>query len=134
MMGLRVVKILACASLIFQCSHVYAQEYVAFQAYETVYNGQLAIYVYCGVTNNYTIANYPGVQADCRLFKPDGTLAWSSSGGLDAARAAVVTGIPHEMVLLDLYEALRGLDSLTGTTTTTEDVLRLIFSRFCIGK
>jgi tRNA modification GTPase len=53
--------------------------------------------------------------------------------GLDAARAAVDANIPHEMVLLDLYEALRGLDALTGTTTT-EDVLRLIFSTFCIGK
>ena len=54
-------------------------------------------------------------------------------GGLDAARAAVAAGIPHEMVLLDLYEALRGLDALTGVTTS-EDVLRLIFSKFCIGK
>ena len=54
-------------------------------------------------------------------------------GGLDAARAAVTAGTPHEMVLLDLYEALRGLDALTGATTT-EDVLRLIFSKFCIGK
>jgi tRNA modification GTPase len=53
--------------------------------------------------------------------------------GLDAARAAVHVNIPHEMVLLDLYEALRGLDALTGATTT-EDVLRLIFSTFCIGK
>jgi tRNA modification GTPase len=53
--------------------------------------------------------------------------------GLDAARAAIASGIPHEMVLLDLYEALRGLDALTGVTTS-EDVLRLIFSRFCIGK
>jgi tRNA modification GTPase len=53
--------------------------------------------------------------------------------GLDAARAAVEANIPHEMVLLDLYEALRGLDALTGATTT-EDVLRLIFSTFCIGK
>jgi len=53
--------------------------------------------------------------------------------GLDAARAAVEASIPHEMVLLDLYEALRGLDALTGATTT-EDVLRLIFSTFCIGK
>jgi tRNA modification GTPase len=42
-------------------------------------------------------------------------------------------GTPHEMVLLDLYEGLRGLDALTGTTTN-EDVLRLIFSTFCIGK
>jgi tRNA modification GTPase len=53
--------------------------------------------------------------------------------GLDAARAAAGSGIPHEMVLLDLYEAVRGLDALTGVTTS-EDVLRLIFSKFCIGK
>jgi len=53
--------------------------------------------------------------------------------GLDAAHLAVAAGIPHEMLLLDLYEALRGLDALTGVTTS-EDVLRLIFSRFCIGK
>lgn len=53
--------------------------------------------------------------------------------GLDAASAAVDATIPHEMIMLDLYEALRGLDALTGATTT-EDVLRLIFSKFCIGK
>jgi tRNA modification GTPase len=53
--------------------------------------------------------------------------------GLDAGMAAVGAGIPHEIVLLDLYEALRGLDVLTGVTTN-EDVLRLIFSKFCIGK
>jgi len=53
--------------------------------------------------------------------------------GLDAARLAVAGGIPHEMVLLDLYESLRGLDTLTGVTTS-EDVLHLIFSKFCIGK
>ncbi len=53
--------------------------------------------------------------------------------GLDPAGRAAAEGIPHEMVLLDLYESLRGLDALTGATTT-EDVLRTIFSRFCIGK
>ncbi len=53
--------------------------------------------------------------------------------GLDAAQAAVAASIPHEMLLLDLYTALRGLDALTGATTT-EDVLHLIFSTFCIGK
>jgi tRNA modification GTPase len=37
------------------------------------------------------------------------------------------------MVLLDLYGALRHLDSLTGETTT-DDILNLIFSTFCIGK
>ena len=53
--------------------------------------------------------------------------------GLDAASAAVAAQVPHEMVLLDLYQALGGLDALTGTTTP-EDMLRLIFSQFCIGK
>ena len=53
--------------------------------------------------------------------------------GLDSAQAAVDAAIPHEMLMLDLYESLRGLDALTGATTS-EDVLRLIFSKFCIGK
>ena len=52
---------------------------------------------------------------------------------LCAASTAVAASIPHEMLLLDLYAGLRGLDALTGGTTT-EDVLRLIFSSFCIGK
>ena len=53
--------------------------------------------------------------------------------GLDLASRAIASAIPHEMVMLDLYEALRSLDALTGVTTS-EDVLRLIFSTFCIGK
>jgi len=52
---------------------------------------------------------------------------------LGKARAAAQAGIPHEMVLLDLYEALRQLDSLTGETTA-DDILNRIFSTFCIGK
>lgn len=50
----------------------------------------------------------------------------------DAARANAA-GIPHEMILLDLYRALWSLDSLTGQTTS-DDILNLIFSTFCIGK
>lgn len=53
--------------------------------------------------------------------------------GLAKAREAALSGIPHEMVLLDLYEALRQLDSLTGETTA-DDILNRIFSTFCIGK
>jgi tRNA modification GTPase len=53
--------------------------------------------------------------------------------GLTAASAAAGQNIPHEMVLLDLYGALRHLDSLTGETTS-DDILNLIFSTFCIGK
>jgi tRNA modification GTPase len=52
---------------------------------------------------------------------------------LGAARIAVETKIPHEMLLLDLYSALRPLDEITGATTT-DDILNLIFSTFCIGK
>ena len=53
--------------------------------------------------------------------------------GLRAARDAVAAKTPHEMLLLDLYSALRHLDSLTGETTA-DDILNRIFSSFCIGK
>ncbi|HLZ00320.1 MAG TPA: tRNA uridine-5-carboxymethylaminomethyl(34) synthesis GTPase MnmE, partial [Candidatus Angelobacter sp.] len=46
---------------------------------------------------------------------------------------AVQGHIPHEMIMLDLYAALRPLDAITGETTT-DDILNLIFSSFCIGK
>ena len=52
---------------------------------------------------------------------------------LEAAANAAREQIPHEMILLDLYTALKALDALTGATTT-EDILNLIFSSFCIGK
>jgi tRNA modification GTPase len=54
-------------------------------------------------------------------------------GALGDARGANESGIPHEMILLDLYRALWALDSLTGQTTA-DDILALIFSTFCIGK
>ena len=54
-------------------------------------------------------------------------------GGLDAGRRALDQNIPHEMMLLDLYTALHALDGITGATTT-DDILNLIFSSFCIGK
>ena len=53
--------------------------------------------------------------------------------GLAAATRAVGGRVPHEMLLLDLYSALRPLDEITGATTT-EDILGLIFGTFCIGK
>ena len=52
---------------------------------------------------------------------------------LEKARGAVVDGIPHEMLLLDLYAALRPIDAVTGATTA-DDILNRIFSTFCIGK
>jgi len=56
----------------------------------------------------------------------------SLSALADAAKANA-DGVPHEMLLLDLYRALWALDSLTGQTTP-DDILNLIFSTFCIGK
>jgi tRNA modification GTPase len=56
-----------------------------------------------------------------------------SLAALDAARQAVANRVPHEMLLLDLYNALRPLDEITGATTT-DDILNLIFGSFCIGK
>ena len=56
-----------------------------------------------------------------------------SLDALAAARKGLENGVPHEMLLLDLYNALRPLDAITGETTV-EDILNNIFSTFCIGK
>lgn len=61
------------------------------------------------------------------------SLVRDSLTGLDRAEIAVQNKIPHEMLLLDLYGALRPLDEITGATSN-DDILNLIFSRFCIGK
>jgi len=39
----------------------------------------------------------------------------------------------EEIVLIGLHNALRSLGQITGETTT-EDMLKRIFSTFCIGK
>jgi tRNA modification GTPase len=56
-----------------------------------------------------------------------------SREALEQAQNANAAGIPHEMLLLDLYAALRPLDAITGATTA-DDILNRIFSTFCIGK
>ena len=56
-----------------------------------------------------------------------------SAAALDRARVAAESDIPHEMLLLDLYAALRPIDEVTGATTA-DDILNRIFSTFCIGK
>ena len=60
-------------------------------------------------------------------------LVEDSIAALDKAAVAVPLKTPHEMLLLDLYGALRPLDDITGATTA-DDILNLIFSAFCIGK
>lgn len=74
-------------------------------------------------------ASEPGMLTSLRHHQAI-TTALSALG--DAAQANAKS-IPHEMILLDLYRALWALDSLTGQTTS-DDILNLIFSTFCIGK
>jgi tRNA modification GTPase len=52
---------------------------------------------------------------------------------LSKALEACSRRLPHEVILIDLYDALRSLGAITGETTI-EDILGVIFSRFCIGK
>ena len=71
----------------------------------------------------------PGMLTNLRQHQ---AVATALSALADAAKAND-DAIPHEMILLDLYRALWALDSLTGQTTS-DDILNLIFSTFCIGK
>ena len=74
-------------------------------------------------------ASEPGMLTNLRQHQAVST----ALAALADAAQANAKGIPHEMILLDLYRALWALDSLTGQTTP-DDVLNLIFSTFCIGK
>ncbi|HVN94018.1 MAG TPA: tRNA uridine-5-carboxymethylaminomethyl(34) synthesis GTPase MnmE [Terracidiphilus sp.] len=71
----------------------------------------------------------PGMLTNLRQHQ---AVATALSALADASKANA-SSIPHEMILLDLYRALWALDSLTGQTTS-DDILNLIFSTFCIGK
>lgn len=58
-------------------------------------------------------------------------------GSLEKARAAVAGGVsealPEEFVLVDLQDAQGFLQEVTGKRTT-DDLLRHVFERFCVGK
>ena len=74
-------------------------------------------------------ASEPGMLTSLRHHQSITT----ALAALGDAALANANAIPHEMILLDLYRALWALDSLTGQTTS-DDILNLIFSTFCIGK
>jgi tRNA modification GTPase len=82
------------------------------------------------------------IAAPARDLAPDGEfitglrhqqLLKDSLQALTKARQAAEQKLPHEMLLLDLYDALRPLDQITGATYV-DDVLDFIFSTFCVGK
>jgi tRNA modification GTPase len=52
---------------------------------------------------------------------------------LTRAAAALESRISEEFPLLDLQEATASLQEITGQRTS-DDLLRHIFERFCIGK
>jgi len=60
-------------------------------------------------------------------------LMQDSLRGLGKARQAAEQQLPHELLLLDLYDTLRPLDLITGATYA-DDVLDIIFKTFCVGK
>ena len=81
------------------------------------------------VAGDFTTTQESGLLTSVRHQK----LVNDALASLDAATNAVAARVPHEMLLLDLYGALRPLDEITGATTT-DDILNLIFGTFCIGK
>lgn len=56
-----------------------------------------------------------------------------TSAALQASQGLVREGVSEELILANLYEALRFLGEITGETTP-EEILSQIFSTFCIGK
>ncbi|MEY3051338.1 MAG: hypothetical protein RLY31_1123 [Bacteroidota bacterium] len=52
---------------------------------------------------------------------------------LDAVLQGLATGLPSDLVALDLRRALHALGEILGQVST-DDLLDVIFSRFCIGK
>jgi tRNA modification GTPase len=49
------------------------------------------------------------------------------------AQAAMASGATEELVLIDLNDARRALEEITGRRTA-DDLLRHVFARFCVGK
>ena len=52
---------------------------------------------------------------------------------LESIREGMETGLPSDLLVVDIRQALYSMGSITGEITTDE-ILGNIFSRFCIGK
>lgn len=90
---------------------------------------ELRARIFRAIAPDGAISREPGFITSIRHEQ----LLRESLEALAHARAAVEFHIPHEMLLLDLYAALRPVDAITGATTA-DDILNRIFSTFCIGK
>ena len=85
--------------------------------------------ILCRLAPNGPVAPESGSLTSIR----HAALLRESQEALQNSGRAVSFGLPHEMLLLDLYAALRPIDAVTGATTA-DDILNRIFSTFCIGK
>ncbi len=85
------------------------------------------------ILHNFGGEGGPQIEAGFLTNARHQKLVSDSLAGLATAAHAVAAHVPHEMLLMDLYNALRPLDEITGATTT-DDILNLIFGTFCIGK
>ena len=56
-----------------------------------------------------------------------------ASQSIARTKQALITGLPADLVAQDIREAIAHLGSITGSITS-DTLLHLIFSRFCIGK
>ena len=75
----------------------------------------------------------PGAEGEFITNLRHHQLLKQSLQAIEKAQAAASARVHHELLLLDLYDALRPLDALTGATDV-EDLLGIIFSSFCVGK
>ncbi len=91
--------------------------------------GELRARIFAAIAPDGAISREPGFITSIRHEQH----LRESLEALAHARTAVAFHIPHEMLLLDLYAALRPVDAITGATTA-DDILNRIFSTFCIGK
>lgn len=60
-------------------------------------------------------------------------LATRAHAALERARDAAIASASEEFVVAELQAAREALEEITGARTT-DDVLRRIFERFCVGK
>ena len=57
----------------------------------------------------------------------------SASASLLRAYDALASGMPHDMVSIDLVDCATHLGEITGKTVS-EEIVDKIFARFCLGK
>ena len=82
----------------------------------------------CALVGDESLRDNPAISNERHI-----ALLEQCRASLCAARAAVSENVPEEFLLVDLHAARGHLDDLVGRRTS-EDVLKHIFERFCIGK